>query len=281
MKNTPKILESGYYIPPKPDTLTKIQNIQQSAEPDLVALSEIISQDVGLAAIVLKTINSSLYGARRQITDIKQSVMMLGLNFVSYLSTFHLLKESMPEKSCISLERFWESSAQVAFLTGVLIKHMNLKSNIPLEDAYAAGLFLDCGIPVMAFRYDDYHQTLVSANNQNGIFTDTEDERYRSNHAIVGYFVAKSWDLPEVVCEMLLGHHDHEYLASSLNSDRYKDLHGILKISENLLNKVKRGDYYLEWVRIRELIFNHFYLSEYEFQELEQDIIEEFSVAYG
>ena len=103
MKGEPNLLKAGYFIPPKPGILADIQRVQKSPEASITDLAELIAEDVGLSAVVLKTINSPIYGLVRQITDIKQSVMILGMNFVTNLSTYHLLTQAIPESASISL----------------------------------------------------------------------------------------------------------------------------------------------------------------------------------
>ena len=277
MKGQPNLLNSGYFIPPKPDILCEIQRIQHSAEPDIMQLADLIAQDVGLSAVVLKTINSPIYGLVRKITDIKQSVMILGINFISNLSTFHLLQQSIPENITISLEKFWESSLQTAVLTGMYIKHLDLKRDLPAEDAYTAGLFLNCGIPVMALKYDNYHEILAAADTGFGrLFTDVEDSEFNTNHAVVGYYVTKSWDLPDIICSTIQNHHDPVLLDEESRTIKEKDLFALLKLAENTSNIISFSHVHCEWEQIAHKVLHHFNLDEQELEELQQDVMEQF-----
>lgn len=47
--------------------------------PDLKKVSTIITRDVGLAAAVLKTVNSPFYGLARKIDSIQRATPLLGL----------------------------------------------------------------------------------------------------------------------------------------------------------------------------------------------------------
>lgn len=275
-------IDSGYFIPPMPNALIDINNILKKPEPNISNLASVISSDLGLSAIMLKTINSAHYGMRRQITDIPQSVMMLGLDFVRTISTYHFLQLAISKETHLALDGFWDTSFQTAHLTGTLIERLKFKRKIPFEDAYSAGLFLNCGTPIMAFKFEDYHEALVNEGTlEDGAFTEIEDTKYQSNHATVGYFVTKSWGLPDVICEMVRSHHDLEFLEDSNASLQHLDLHGLLRIAEHLVYKFKRGNYRADWGVSHESILDHFSLSELDFEEIAQDLAEDFHMNFG
>jgi HD-like signal output (HDOD) protein len=55
----------------------------------------------------------------------------------------------------------------------------------------------------------DYQQTLALADKDSDRpLTVVEDERHATDHATLGYLVAKGWFLPEAICEGILYHHD-------------------------------------------------------------------------
>jgi len=271
-------ISAGYFIPINPDRLADIRMFMRSKEPDLESLYGVIAQDVGLSAVTLKTINNPAFGFRRQVTDIKQSIMLLGADYFRQVLEFDFIHQSVADHSSISLERFWDSSYQLALLTTYLIEYLKLKSDIPFEDAFAAGLFLDCGIPVMAERYDNYLSTLKEANKSTKkMFTEVEDDSHNTNHAVMGYYIAKSWELPDIICETIRSHHDDEFLESDRVSTRHKDLHGLLKLTGSILNRIKYGQTTAECLRTRDSVLSYFNLSDLDFQELEQDILDQYA----
>jgi len=281
MLKLPEKLDIDYLIPPKPEALIQLQRLIDSGEPDIMELANIISKDIGLSALVLKTINSSMYNFRRQITDIKQSVILLGSEFAVNLSTFYFLKNSVPVGASITLERFWDAAEKRAYLTKLIIEHLNLDFDVPFEDAYTAGLFMDCGIPVMALKHSGYQDTLKTANRTSDFsFTDIEDVEHDSNHASVGYQVAQSWDLPEIISDVILGHHDTEFLLTNKYSTSHQNLFGIVKLAENILNKIKYSVEIPEWPHIESSILEHFDLMDTHLNELENKLAKQYALSY-
>jgi len=154
---------SSFQIPVKPQILTDMQLLLDEVEPDIESIANLISNDVGLSSAILKIINSPFYGMNRRISEIKQAVMILGLKTINGLVTALLLKSSFQGNACISLERFWDDSLDVAnAMTFIANK---VENKIPVDMLYSIGLFQNCGIPLLALKFDDYKEVLIEANS--------------------------------------------------------------------------------------------------------------------
>ncbi|WP_114327075.1 HDOD domain-containing protein [Candidatus Colwellia aromaticivorans] len=108
------LVVSSFQIPVKPQILTDMQLLLDAVEPDVESIANLISNNVGLSSAILKIINSPFYGMSRKISKLKQAVIILGLETINALVTALLLKSSFQGNSCISLERFWDDSLDVA-----------------------------------------------------------------------------------------------------------------------------------------------------------------------
>lgn len=281
-KNTAQKVIKSFQIPIKPQVLLEIQQELAKAEPSPSSFAEVIARDVGLSATVLKTINSPIFGLNRTVTDIKQSVMMLGYKNVSNLVSFFELKKAFDNKSSISHEDYWEKAMDTANVMTILIESLGLKSNCPLEDAYAFGLFMDCGIPLMAMKYADYRNVLIEAdNNSEIVFTTIEENHYHVNHANIGYFVASSWNLPRNLCQLILRHHEIDFLEASDVSHEQKDLYALAKLASNILSQHYQLKDDVEWNLIKESVLGHIGLSQMDYGDLEEDTKEVFKIQFG
>lgn len=197
---------SGFQVPVKPEILTSIDQLMAQKEPDIEKIADLISSDVGLSASILKIINSPMYGMNRRISKIKQAVMMLGLKTINSLVTATLLKQSFSGKSSISLERFWDDANDIA--NAMIFIGSKVKTIIPVEMLYTIGLFHDCGIPLLALKYENYKDVLIEANTSDESFINVEEKHYQTNHAVLGYYISSSWHLPKEICQLILQHHD-------------------------------------------------------------------------
>lgn len=273
---------SKFNIPPKPQVLIALQQELDKSEPDPVDYADIISRDVALAAVVLKTINSPMFSLKREIADIRQAVVMLGTEKLEPLVTYFSLRSSMQGKAVISLEKFWDNTMEVATMSKLVLHYLHDRCAVDDDQLYALGLFRDCGIPLMAMKYQNYRDVLSEANHSpHHSFTEIEEGHYQTNHAIVGYFVASSWHLPKSLCELILRHHDPNFLNDRRVSEQQKDLYGLIKIASAAATRYKYGKTDSEWPITSELVLTHFKMSDLDYNEMLADLLDEYESQYG
>jgi HD-like signal output (HDOD) protein len=80
--------------------------------------------------------------------------------------------------------------------------------NVFPDQAYLAGIFHDCGVPLLMERFPSYCRAMHLEENDTWIDLLEEDKKYQADHCVVGYFVARHWHLPEFICEAIRFHHD-------------------------------------------------------------------------
>lgn len=271
-----------FNIPPKPTVLIALQQTLSQSEPDPVDYADIISHDVALSAVVLKTVNSPLFGLKRELSDIRQAVVMLGCDRLTHLVTYFALRQSMTGKASISLEKFWDNTMEVATMSRFVFHYLSDRVQVEDDDLYALGLFRDCGIPLMAMKYDNYRQVLYEANHSpHHTFTEIEDGHYQTNHAIIGYFVASSWNLPKFLCELILRHHDPNLLNDKLVSQEQKDLYAMMKVASAAATRYKYGKSDSEWPMTHESVLTHFGMSDLDLSEMMADLQDEYYAQFG
>ena len=271
-------LARGFQIPSPPDILTQIQGECATDDADINQIAQLIASDIGLSSGILKTINSPLYGMNRVVSDIQQAVMMLGINAVSTLISGLLIRQSFKGEAVISFERLWDNARLVAE-TMVYIGQ-NIEFKIPPENLYSTGLFHDCGIAAMSMRYPDYREILMDANcNYEQTQVEIEDARYNTNHAVVGYFIASSWALPKDICQVILNHHELDYLDH--HHQNGTDLvYAALKAAENMVNEIKRRTPAPDWPRISDACHMTLGISENDYRDLLEDLDEQWNAAF-
>jgi HD-like signal output (HDOD) protein len=195
-------------IPPCPAILTKLMQEMRKDEPDFAKLGKLIGGDVSLAASMLKTVNSPFYGLRTRATSIQQALALLGLRHVAQLVTGLLLRDAFPGGSSDLMDEYWESSSAIAEISAALAGELRCTNR---DEAYTFALFRDCGMLAMMGNFKDYRPIFPGTKAPgDGSVTDYEDELYAVNHARVGYQLAKTWLLPEPLCQAVLWHHQYE-----------------------------------------------------------------------
>ena len=269
----------GISVPPQPQIMVDLQMEQYMPDPDLEAISRLIAQDPGLSGALLKIVNSPHYGLTNKIASIKRAVTLLGCRTVINLINAQSIKGEMCDETIVTLNRFWDSAQDVAMTSMTLAKRTGSQA---VDEAYALGLFHDCGIPLMLKRFPDYMRVLEQgyANAGTGSrVVDTENRHFNTNHAVVGYYTAKSWRLPVHLTEAIANHHNALAIFSddSSRNSQLKNLLAILKMAEHICASHKvlgnqREDH--EWNSISHLVLDYIGLSEYDFENLKESIRE-------
>lgn len=265
---------SSFQIPVKPQILTELQSLLDEVEPDIDKVAKLISTDVGLSSSILKIINSPFYGMKRKISKIKQAVMIVGLKTINGLVTALLLKSCFKGSSCISLERFWDDSLDIA--NAMAFIGNKVQSTIPIDTLYTIGLFQNCGIPLLAIKFSDYKDLLIQANSLGVNSIELEEQKYQTNHAVLGYYVACSWHLPKEICLIILQHHAENYFSEISGNNEQLAL-ATLKLAEYMVEKEKRLKISPEWEAVKESVLDILGLTSVDFEELEDNFSELFN----
>lgn len=268
----------GISVPPQPQIMVDLQMEQVMPDPDLRAIARLISQDPGLSGALLKTVNSPFFGLANRIASIEQAVNLLGCRSVINLINAQSIKGELTDAAIVTLNRFWDTAQDVAMTSLTLAKRIGHPAP---DEAYTLGLFHNCGIPLMLARFPDYMSVLeeayASASDAVRI-SDIENRVLSTNHAVVGYFVARSWKLPAHLCEAIANHHNALALFDDELSDpQIKTLLAILKMAEHICSCHRvlgdQADDH-EWVTVQQRVLEYVGLSEYDFDYLKGSIRE-------
>ena len=269
----------GISVPPQPQIMVDLQMEQYMPDPDLEVIARLISQDPGLSGALMKIVNSPYYGLTNKIASIQRAVTLLGSRTIINLINAQSIKGEMCDETIVTLNRFWDTAQDVAMTSMTLAKRTGSQA---VDEAYALGLFHDCGIPLMLKRFPDYMTVLEQAYANAGPASrvvDTENRHFNTNHAVVGYYTAKSWRLPEHLTHAIANHHNALAIFSddSSRNSQLKNLLAILKMAEHICASHKvlgnqREDH--EWNSISHLVLDYIGLSEYDFENLKESIRE-------
>lgn len=270
-----------FQLPSRPSVLVEIQQLMQRGHASAEDYAYCIAKDVALSALLLKIVNSPLYGLRGKVLDIKQAVLLVGERRIEILATVAGLRQAAGTSCCISLERFWDNAMETAQMARMLCEYLSQDSGGLAEEAFSFALFRDCGIPVLVARYASYEAVLREANAcPDRVFTDIEDAACGTNHATIGYFLTRSWHLPEPLCELILRHHDPTMMYDTRVSRQQKVLCAICSISVNIHSRLRYGRESSEWALHGEPALGLFALSDEDYLELEADLIEDYRMQF-
>lgn len=267
-----KILH-GIHVPPQPQILVDLQMEQIMPEPDIRRIAALISKDVGLAGTMLKFVNSPFYGLSNKITSIEQAVSLLGVSTVVNILNGLAIKGEMTDENIVALTGFWDTANDIAMVCATIAK----KVGFPCPDeAYTLGLFHNVGIPLMMRRFDDYLKVMEEAySSKYNRVIDLENEKFNTNHCVVGYYTGRSWNLPQHLCQVIAEHHNTSQIFSTKDgrNQQQKTLLAILKIAEHICGNYRVFGHQpsdVEWDNNEANVLEYLGLSNYDIDDLKE-----------
>jgi len=267
-----KILH-GIHVPPQPQILVDLQMEQIMPDPDISRIAALISKDVGLAGTMLKFVNSPFYGLANKITSIEQAVSLLGITTVVNILNGLAIKGEMSDENIVALTRFWDTANDVAMVCATIAKNVGYPNP---DEAYTLGLFHNVGIPLMMQKFENYLDVMEEAySSKYKRVIDLENEKFNSNHCVVGYYTGRSWNLPQHLCQAIAEHHNTDQTFSSKDgrNQQQKTLLAILKIAEHICGNYRvfgnqKTD--TEWDRNEANVLEYLGLSSYDIDDLKE-----------
>ncbi len=196
-------------IPPCPELLIALRSEMDKEDPDPQAIADIAGRDVAMSASLIRTANSPYYARTRPVTSVNEALSLLGLRMTEKLLTAFLTRNSIRVSSPL-LEHFWDTSTRRAMAMAHIARQLY---GVDPELAYTCGLFTHVGIPILMQGVRGYAGTLTEAlARQDRSFTETENAAHKTDHAVVGALVARTWRLPTPIYQAVRVHHDFTVL---------------------------------------------------------------------
>jgi HD-like signal output (HDOD) protein len=193
-------------LPSSPATWTRLRTMLADPDVEIRALAEAISRDVGTTARVLRLVNSAFLGLRRQITDMREAITVLGLRTISsvvlsaeVMAAFDKLR-AVPGLDVDALSAHGLAS-------GVVARSM-LPDRLQSDDGFVSGLLQDVGQLALATAAPDaFRHCLAEAAWHNRPLHEVEREILGCDHAQTGAALLVLWQMPDSVVAAVAGSH--------------------------------------------------------------------------
>ncbi|MGA7982578.1 MAG: GGDEF domain-containing protein [Chromatiaceae bacterium] len=183
----------------------QVVNVANDPEADLGRVAQTVSIDPAMSAKMLRTANSPFYGQRRKSQNLRQAVMVLGLNATITLALgFSLVKAFEQHTSGgVDYPRFWRR----ALLSAVAARAVGEVKRLPYrEEMFLAGLLQDIGILAIERSHEAFYCDLPrdARHDQLCVY---ERDRFGCDHAEVGAWLLRSWNIPHLLCDAVEASH--------------------------------------------------------------------------
>ena len=222
--------------PPPSEELSKVLSVEQLPAMPLSALSVLqldndvskvnindlvrpIESDPGLAAQVLKFLNSSYFGFQSTISNIKQGIALVGIrivkNFILWKAVFSLIPKS--KYASFDVGMLWQDSLRRAMFARFLL--LELKRGDP-EIAFAGALLQDTAIPLLLKQRTEAYGNILNkvAHDPTLRLSTLEKNIFGWNHAEAAGYLGRNWKLPIPLISIIEDHLDIEEAVQNINT---------------------------------------------------------------
>ncbi|MGB9687593.1 HDOD domain-containing protein [Thermogutta sp.] len=188
-----------------PGAAWRAVQILKDPDYDVHEVESILESDPGLSASILRLVNSSAFGLPRNVTNIRQAIMLLGARSlrlaVLSFGLVHRLTRGTPMEV---FDDFWRRALTTAVVAGKLARR---ESATNPEDAYCAGLLAEIGVLTFCQVDTRKYLNLYLKHRHCQDLPVAEEEHYGFDHATLGACLLDRWGLPNPLASAASCHH--------------------------------------------------------------------------
>jgi diguanylate cyclase (GGDEF)-like protein len=182
-------------FPSPPAVAQQIIELASDPEIDVLKVATAMSKDPALTAKIMRVANSPLYSKQRKSENLRQALVILGLNAATTLAlSFSLVGTYKAVKaSKIDYSRYWRRAilSASAARTFAQLKHIDA-----LEDIFLAALLQDIAVLAIDRVQPDFYEDLAPKATHAQLIAH-ETSRLGTDHASLSAWLLGYWKLPE------------------------------------------------------------------------------------
>ena len=196
-----KLINNLKNVPAMPNVVIQALNIVKNPNSGIKDLGDIMSYDQSLSLKVLNLVNSAYYGFAQQITSITRALALLGMNQAKNIIVAIAMK---PMFSSEENKELWEHSITAAVGCEYLATNLNIMDS---EEAFIIGFLHDIGKIILNMQDKDALNQVRELVANGSDVIEAERMYFGTDHAEVGAALAKIWQLPILLTNVIKYHH--------------------------------------------------------------------------
>ncbi|MFT4579444.1 MAG: HD-like signal output (HDOD) protein [Nitrospinales bacterium] len=206
--NINELIQSETQIPSLPEMFYQFKQAIDDPESSFDEICEIVGNDPGLTARILRIVNSAFFGFSQQVETISHAIGTIGREQLNdlVLSTVVIDQFKNIPPTSLNMETFWKHS----IACGLSARNLAfLKGEDNSERFFVAGLLHDIGRLVICIKLPSKVLEVSQRSKSKGeTLHKAEFETMGFNHALVGSLLLKAWKLPKPLVEAVGFHHN-------------------------------------------------------------------------
>ncbi|WP_018962641.1 HDOD domain-containing protein [Coprothermobacter platensis] len=203
----PELIDQVDTVLPVPSVAMQVVKLLDQPDSNVRDVADVLAQDQGLTANVLKLANSAYYGMPRRVSLPVEAVALLGFKTVRSI-VWSSVMEVLYNKPLVGYKlesgALWEHSLAAAVIGKYLANSFKLKDP---ESFYVSGLLHDVGKLVLNIYLPVEFGKVIGLVEHGKTFSEAEKEVLGYDHAEIGGLICDKWHLPENIVDGVRYHH--------------------------------------------------------------------------
>jgi diguanylate cyclase (GGDEF)-like protein len=217
-------------FPSPPPVAMQVIELAQNPEIDLGTVADAVSGDPAIAAKVMRIANSALYARRRQSSNLRQALIVLGLNATLTLAlSFTLvatLRKSPPQG--FDFNSYWRRAIVAATWGKLLASELGRRD---AEEIFLGCLLQDIGMLAIDKIAPEVYEGISPFQLEHGRVAQHEKTQIDTDHRAIGAHLLDDWNMPENLVRCVS--HSHDMSAAGVDPE-YKGFVRVVAMSSEL-----------------------------------------------
>ena len=191
-----KQIKTFVNFPTPPGVASHIIELAQDPDIEMGRVAKAVSMDPALTTKILRIANSPLYAQRRKSENLRQALVVLGLNATLTLALSFTLVRSLrgTKPNGIDFPFYWRR----AMIAAIAARALGEARRLPLgEELFLAGLLQDVAMLALDQAMPDLYRNSVKVQHDHHALAEFECKRVKADHAEIGGALMAGWNLPE------------------------------------------------------------------------------------
>jgi len=193
-----EVVERMHTIPTLPEVVNKLIKLVNDPDADAESVGALVSRDPGIAAKMLRLVNSVYYGLNEPIHDLEHAVTVLGFKTLRSLAlSVSVISAFQQQSACFSMKAYWTHSVVAGGIARMVATRCGLREP---ELAFTVGLLRHIGRLVLVENAPDETRAIIAvAHKLKWAFHRAAHEVVDTDDAEIGAWLAEHWELaPEI-----------------------------------------------------------------------------------
>jgi HD-like signal output (HDOD) protein len=189
-----------------PHVAQRLLQLTSDGQFDVREVVQCLETDPGLAAKILRVVNSSHYGRSRRVTSLPQAVAYMGQRALRLVAMTFNLVETLTDGATGQLYYdYWRRALTTAVVASRLAQ---LKPQLDRDVVYSAGLLADLGVLALVQTRGEMYTSFYRQHPHGPELVAAERREFGFGHPALGASLLRRWGFPLALIEAAAHHHD-------------------------------------------------------------------------